>query len=101
MAFKRRCSYARNCLGCEPMIDAKVQKRLDVADATLTKKSFGAALGLKGTSGGASNYGSGFLPTEYGGVPFRPAGDPVLYLSNPKGIDAETQRTSLDSLNRL
>jgi hypothetical protein len=55
----------------------------------------------KGTSGGASNYGSGFLPTEYGGVPFRPAGDPVLYLSNPKGIDAETQRTSLDSLNRL
>ena len=55
----------------------------------------------KGTSGGASNYGSGFLPTEYGGVPFRPAGDPVLYLSNPKGIDAETQRTSLDSLNKL
>ena len=55
----------------------------------------------KGTSGGASNYGSGFLPTEYGGVPFRPAGDPVLYLSNPKGIDTETQRASLDSLNRL
>jgi len=55
----------------------------------------------KGTSGGASNYGSGFLPTMYGGVPFRSAGDPVLYLSNPKGIDAETQRASLDSLNRL
>jgi Protein of unknown function (DUF1501) len=55
----------------------------------------------KGTSGGASNYGSGFLPTMYSGVPFRSAGDPVLYLSNPKGIDAETQRTSLDSLNRL
>ncbi len=55
----------------------------------------------KGTSGGASNYGSGFLPTMYGGVPFRSAGDPVLYLSNPKGVDAETQRASLDSLNRL
>lgn len=55
----------------------------------------------KGTSGGASNYGSGFLPTMYGGVPFRNAGDPVLYLSNPKGVDAETQRASLDSLNRL
>jgi hypothetical protein len=55
----------------------------------------------KGTSGGASNYGSGFLPTEYGGVPFRPAGDPVLYLSNPKGVDADAQRASLDSLNRL
>jgi hypothetical protein len=55
----------------------------------------------KGTSGGASNYGSGFLPTMYSGVPFRSAGDPVLYLSNPKGIDDETQRASLDSLNRL
>jgi hypothetical protein len=51
----------------------------------------------KGTSGGASNYGSGFLPTMYGGIPFRSAGDPMLYLSNPKGIDAETQRASLDS----
>jgi hypothetical protein len=55
----------------------------------------------KGTSGGASNYGSGFLPTAFGGVPFRAAGDPVLYLSNPKGIDAEAQRASLDSLNTL
>ena len=55
----------------------------------------------KGTSGGASNYGSGFLPTMYGGVPFRSAGDPVLYLSNPNGVDNETQRVSLDSLNRL
>lgn len=55
----------------------------------------------KGTSAGASNYGSGFLPTMYGGVPFRSAGEPVLYLNNPGGIDAETQRSSLDSLNRL
>lgn len=55
----------------------------------------------KGTSGGASNYGCGFLPTVYGGIPFRPTGDPVLYLSNPKGYDGETQRASLDSLQRL
>ena len=55
----------------------------------------------KGTSGGASNYGCGFLPTMYGGIPFRSAGDPMLYLSNPKGIDAETQRSSLDTLQRL
>jgi len=55
----------------------------------------------KGTSAGASNYGSGFLPTMYGGVPFRSAGEPVLYLNNPGGVDAETQRSSLDSLNRL
>ena len=55
----------------------------------------------KGTSGGAGNYGSGFLPNMYGGVPFRSTGDPVLYLSNPKGFDAETQRASLDTLNQL
>jgi hypothetical protein len=55
----------------------------------------------KGTSGGASNWGCGFLPTVYAGVPFRATGDPVLYLSNPKGIDAETQRASLDTLRRL
>jgi hypothetical protein len=55
----------------------------------------------KGTSGGASNYGCGFLPTSYGGVPFRSAGDPVLYLSNPRGIDAPAQRASLDTLNEL
>ncbi|MEN9635319.1 MAG: hypothetical protein RL077_3723 [Verrucomicrobiota bacterium] len=55
----------------------------------------------KGTSGGASNYGCGFLPTVYGGIPFRSSGDPVLYLSNPKGIDAQAQRSSLDTLHRL
>ncbi|HVK13117.1 MAG TPA: DUF1501 domain-containing protein [Gemmataceae bacterium] len=55
----------------------------------------------KGTSGGASNYGCGFLPTVYGGVPFRPTGDPILYLSNPAGVDDETQRASLDTLRRL
>lgn len=55
----------------------------------------------KGTSGGASNYGCGFLPTLYGGVPFRGKGDPILYLSNPKGYDAQAQRSSLDALKRL
>jgi len=55
----------------------------------------------KGTSGGASNWGCGFLPTMYAGVPFRSSGDPVLYLSNPKGFDAQTQKASLDALRRL
>ncbi|MFO1451785.1 MAG: DUF1501 domain-containing protein [Opitutaceae bacterium] len=55
----------------------------------------------KGTSGGASNWGCGFLPTIYGGTPFRSSGDPILYLSNPKGLDTETQRASLDALERL
>ena len=55
----------------------------------------------KGTSGGASNYGCGFLPTSYGGIPLRASGDPILYLSNPAGFNKETQRASLDSLRRL
>src|SRR5690348_432860 len=57
--------------------------------------------GTKGTSGGASNWGSGFLPSLYQGVLFRSSGDPVLYLSNPKGVDAQVQRDSLDSIKRL
>ena len=44
--------------------------------------------GKKGPSGGNSNWGSGFLPTVYQGVQFRTSGDPVLYLSNPRGVDA-------------
>ena len=55
----------------------------------------------KGTSGGASNYGCGFLPSVYGGVPFRNKGDPILYLSNPKGYDKAAQRAALDTLKRL
>ncbi len=55
----------------------------------------------KGTSGGASNYGAGFLPTSYGGIQLRGSGDPVLYLSNPRGIDRAAQRDSLDTLGRL
>jgi hypothetical protein len=57
--------------------------------------------GKKGPSGGNSNWGSGFLPTLYQGVQFRTSGDPVLYLSNPKGVDAQTQRESLDTLWKL
>ncbi len=57
--------------------------------------------GAKGTSGGASNWGSGFLPTSYQGVLFRGQGDPVLYLSNPPGIDNAVQRDSLDAIRSL
>jgi len=57
--------------------------------------------GKKGPSGGNSNWGSGFLPTVHQGVPFRAGGDPVLYLSNPAGIDRATQRTSIDAIAKL
>ncbi len=54
-----------------------------------------------GTSGGASNWGSGFLPTVYQGVPFRRSGDPILSLSNPAGVTQSMQRESLDLLKKL
>src|SRR5206468_1310763 len=46
-------------------------------------------------------WGSGFLPSKYQGVKFRSAGDPVLFLSNPPGLDAATRRRFLDDLARL
>ncbi|MCS6849681.1 MAG: DUF1501 domain-containing protein [Gemmataceae bacterium] len=46
-------------------------------------------------------WGSGFLPSKYQGVKFRSQGDPVLYLSNPPGIDAATRRRFLDDLAEL
>jgi uncharacterized protein (DUF1501 family) len=57
--------------------------------------------GKKGPSGGNSNWGCGFLPTLYQGVQFRGTGDPVLYLSNPPGVDADLQRASLDAVRKL
>ena len=55
----------------------------------------------KGTSGGPSNWNCGFLPTHYQGVPFHGKGSPILDLVNPPGIDARTQRESLDLIHSL
>jgi uncharacterized protein (DUF1501 family) len=57
--------------------------------------------GTKGTSGGSSNWGPGFLPSIYQGVLLRNTGDPVLYLSNPPGIDVRAQRDTLDVVREL
>jgi len=46
-------------------------------------------------------WGSGFLPSQYQGVKFRSSGDPVLYLSNPAGVDAGLRRGVLDDLAEL
>ena len=46
-------------------------------------------------------WGSGFIPSQYQGVRFRSGQDPVLYLSNPSGIDAETRRRMLDGVSAL
>ncbi len=54
-----------------------------------------------GLSGGAGNFGSGFLPSVYQGVPFRKGADPVLYLSNPNGLSTSLQRRTLDTVKEL
>ncbi len=46
-------------------------------------------------------WGAGFLPSEHQGVKFRNSGEPVLYLSNPQGVDRETRRETLDELSAL
>lgn len=46
-------------------------------------------------------WSNGFLPSKFQGVQFRSQGDPVLYLSNPPGIDGETRRTLIDGVNEL
>ncbi len=46
-------------------------------------------------------WGSGFLPSKHQGVALRSSGDPVLFLSNPAGVDASTRRRMLDTLAKL
>ncbi len=55
----------------------------------------------RGSSGGVSNWSSGFLPSTYEGVVFRNQGEPVLNLNSPPGIDAETQLAALRTLSSL
>src|SRR5262245_51255241 len=57
--------------------------------------------GPRGPRGGAPLYGSGFLPTTFQGVPFRTTGEPILNLSNPKGITSDRQRDVLDAVKEL
>ena len=46
-------------------------------------------------------WGSGFLPSKHQGVRFRSGKDPVLYLSNPAGVDRQSRRHMLDALTKL
>jgi hypothetical protein len=46
-------------------------------------------------------WGAGFLPSRHAGVALRASGDPVLYLSNPAGIDSHLRRSMLDGLSEL
>ena len=52
-------------------------------------------------SGGQSCWGAGFIPSVFQGVQCRSKGDPVLYISDPPGMDRPMRRRTLDALNDL
>jgi hypothetical protein len=52
-------------------------------------------------NGGKNSFGTGFLPSVFQGVQCRSQGDPVLYASDPEGMDREMRRLSLDALRDL
>jgi len=58
---------------------------------------------ITGNVAGAGNslWGSGFLPSKYQGVEFRTSGDPVLFLSNPDGMQMNDRRRIIDGINHL
>ena len=57
--------------------------------------------GERHPDGGQALWGNGFLPAVHQGVELRPGPDPVLFLSNPPGIDRRARRDSLDALEAL
>ena len=57
--------------------------------------------GPRGPRGGAALWSGGFLPSAYQGVPFRSGGDPILDLSRPKGISADTQAETIQTIRDL
>jgi hypothetical protein len=57
--------------------------------------------GTRGPRGGAVNWGSGFLPTAYQGVPLRSGGEPILNLTSPEGITPGRQRRAIDAILEL
>ena len=57
--------------------------------------------GENNPDGGKSCWGSGFLPTVHQGVEFRSSGEPVLFVSNPDGVDADVRHRSIAAINDL
>jgi hypothetical protein len=46
-------------------------------------------------------WSAGYLPGEHAGTAFRTAGDPILFLNDPPGVQREVRRTTLDGLRAL
>ena len=57
------------------------------------------ASGGKNPDAGKSAWGSGFLPSVYQGVQCRSAGEPVLFIQNPEGVNTDIRKASIDAIN--
>lgn len=57
--------------------------------------------GPRGPRGGGVNWGSGFLPTTFQGVPLRGQGEPILNLTSPRGVTPERQRETIEAVRDL
>ncbi len=57
--------------------------------------------GASSPSAGKSIWGSGFLPSIYQGVQCRSKGDPVLYLSDPKGLERNLRKKTINTINKI
>jgi hypothetical protein len=57
--------------------------------------------GPRGPRGGAVNWGSGFLPTTYQGVPLRSQGEPILNLTTPASVDPRSQRRVIETVREM
>jgi len=91
--------FTGSMLGGRPSMGSWVTYGLGSESRNLP--GFVALASGSGTSAGSDNWSSGFLPATYAGTVFRSTGDPILYLSNPKGISRQSQRNRLDLLKQL
>ena len=57
--------------------------------------------GPRGPRGGSALWGSGFLPSQYQGVPLRASGDPIVDIAGPPGINPQRQRETIDAVREL
>jgi len=57
--------------------------------------------GGKSPDAGGAAFGSGFLPSVHAGVQCRSEGDPILYVTDPQGMDRQTRRHTIDAINAI
>ena len=91
--------FSGNMTGGRPSMGAWASYGLGSESKNLP--AFVALQSGPGSSAGSELWTNGFLPSLYQGTVLRSSGDPILYLSNPQGLSAESQRARLDALKDL